>query len=193
MDVPLEIAFHNMDRSEAIERRVRERAVRLERFHKGINSCRVVVEAPHRSEGGPQGYHVTIDVTVPGEELAVSRDPGDRERHHDPYLAVKDAFEAMEKRLESRKEKRRHDVKSHPAPLQGRVLRMFPDHGFVATNDGREIYFHRNAVAEGRFDDIRPEDAVELVIVHGESPEGPQATTVKPIRDARYVDAPPRR
>ena len=193
MDVPIEIAFHNMDGSDALEARIRERAERLHRHLDRINSCRVIVEAPHRSKGGPQGYHVTIDVTAPGDEIAVSRDPGETSRHQDPYMAVNDAFKAMEKRLEGYKEKRRRDVKTHVRPLQGKVLRLFPDYGFVATVDGGdEIYFHRNAVAEGRFDDLEPGDPVELVLAHGESPEGPQATTVKPISRSAYVEARPR-
>ena len=50
MDVPLELSFRNTDPSEAVEARVRERVDKLETYFGRINSCRVVVEAPHRHQ-----------------------------------------------------------------------------------------------------------------------------------------------
>jgi cold shock CspA family protein len=74
-------------------------------------------------------------------------------------------------------------VKHHEEPIQGRVVRLFPDHGFVATTDGREIYFHANAVlGAGGFDALEEGTPVEISIIEGESPHGPQATAVTPIR-----------
>ncbi len=193
MDAPLEIAFDNMDSSEALERKVRERVDRLNRHYSFINSCHVAVAVPHRNPAAkPREYHVRVEVRVPEKELVVSRDPGDVRAHFDPYIAVRDAFDAMERQLEQFSQKLRRDVKTHPAPLQGRVLRLFRDHGFIATTDGREIYFHRNAVVDDRFDELKPEAPVELALVHGESPMGPQATTVRPIRPMEFVPEPPR-
>jgi cold shock CspA family protein len=93
----------------------------------------------------------------------------------------------MDRQLESHSQKVRNDTKLHPAPLQGRILRLFPDHGLAATNDGREIYFHRNAVAEGDFDALAKGDVLEMALVHGESPMGPQASSVRPIRRMEYL------
>ena len=59
MQVPLQISFHNMASSEAIEARVRERSTRLERFFDGIISCRVTVEAPHK-----QPHRSTVGITI---------------------------------------------------------------------------------------------------------------------------------
>jgi ribosomal subunit interface protein len=187
MDIPLEIAFHNVPPSEAIERRIRERVERMQRHFSHVNSCRVVFEVPHRSPANALEYHVRIETRVPDKELVVSRDPGDRRAHFDPYVAVRDAFDAMERQLEAHSQKIRSETKVHPAPLQGRVLRTFRDHGFAATNDGRELYFHRNAVADGGFDALEEGAVVELTVVHGESPMGPQASTVRPIRPMEYL------
>lgn len=93
----------------------------------------------------------------------------------------------MDRQLETHGQKVRNETKTHPAPLQGRVLRLFPDHGFAATNDGREVYFHRNAVAEDEFSELAEGDALELAMVNGESPIGPQASTVKRIRPMAYL------
>ena len=193
MDVPLEIAFHNLDTSEGVETRIRERVDRMHRRFAHINSCRVVVEVPHRSASGPGEFHVRIETRVPDNELVVSRDPGDRGAHFDPYIVVRDAFDAMERQLESYSQKLRGETKHHPAPLQGRVLRTYVEHGFVGTNDGREIYFHRNAVADGDFEALEEGASVELTLIDGESPIGPQASTVRPIRPMEYLPDPPKR
>ena len=115
----------------------------------------------------------------------VSHDPGPQENHFKPALAVRDAFDAMERRLEEYGRRRKGSVKTLNQPLQGRVLRTFADHGFIAANDGREIYFHRNSVVGTAFDSLPADAAVELEVLDGESPAGPQATTVKQIRPMR--------
>lgn len=187
MDVPLEIAFHNLEQSDFVETRVRERVARLERYYDRINSCRVVVELPHKQHQKGNIYHIRIEVRVPGNELVVSRGPGDINAHQDVYVAIRDAFDAAERQLEEFSRKQRGDVKQHDLPLHGKVLRTFAEHGFIATTDGREIYFHKNSVVEGEFEDIEQGQTVELVVAHGESPAGPQATTVRPIRPMQYV------
>ncbi len=181
MDVPLEIAFRNTDHSDALERRIRERVEKMHRYFGRINSCHVVVEAPHRSQVKAKGYHVRIETRVPETELVVSQNPGAKEAHHDPYVAVRDAFDAMDRQLEQHSQKVRGDVKTHDGPPQGVVSRLFKDHGFVETVDGRDIYFHRNAVVDADFDALEKGCAVELSVMEGESPMGPQATTIRPI------------
>lgn len=193
MDMPLEIAFHNTEPSEALETRIRERVQRLEHRFGHINSCHVVVDVPHRNPAErARQFEVRIELRVPDKELAVSRKPGDRTNHFDPMVAVRDAFDAMERQLEEYSERLRGDVKAHEPGRQGRVLRLFPEHGFVGMTDGREIYFHRNAVVDARFEDLEEGAPVEVVLVHGESPAGPQASTVRPIRPMELEPKPRR-
>jgi hypothetical protein len=65
VQVPLKISFHNMDSSEGIEARVRERVARLERVSHEIVSCRVSIEAPHK-QPHRSTVGITIDIAVPG-------------------------------------------------------------------------------------------------------------------------------
>lgn len=192
MQVPLEIAFVNTEPSEFVENMIREHVAKLEKRFPRLVSCRVAFEIPHRRHVKGNFYHVRIEMGVPQKELVVSRSPGDLETHTDPRFAIQRAFEAAERQLAEYNRKLRGDVKSHPAPLQGRVLRLFPDHGFVATTDLREIYFHRNAVVDADFEDLEEGQTVELVVVHGESPMGPQATAVRPIRPMQFVPEAPK-
>ena len=191
MDIPLQISFRNMDASEAVEARVRERAEKLETYYDHITSCRVVVEAPHRQKNKGKLYHVRIDIGVPGRpDIVVSRDPGKKHAHEDVYVAVRDAFDAARRQLEDHHRKISGKVKTHEAPLHGRVARIFPEegYGFIETSEGQEIYFHRNAVIEATFESLEVGDQVRLSIAEGESEHGPQATTVRPIGKHHIVE-----
>jgi ribosomal subunit interface protein len=179
----LGIVFRNMDASEALEARIREHVARLERLHGRIASGKVVVEAPHRR--GRQGrlYRVKLRLATPRREVVVSHEGPMNHAHEDVYVAVRDAFDAAERRLQSHAEQLRGDVKTHEAPrLEGRVARLFPDHGFIAAQDGTEVYFHANAVAGNRFARLAEGDRVRLVVAEGEGARGPQASTVLPRR-----------
>lgn len=89
-----------MEHSDAVEARVRELAEKLERFYDRITSCNVVVQAPHRSQHKGTLYEVHIHVRVPGEEIVVNRERPYDHAHEDVYVAARDAFAAMERRLE---------------------------------------------------------------------------------------------
>lgn len=183
MQVPLQVTFRNMDPSDVVEADVRERAEKLEQFFDHIISCRVVVEAPHRHHHKGELYQVRIDLGLPGKELAVTHTGPINPAHEDVHVAVRDAFDAARRQLQDYVRMLRGAVKKHETPAHGKVVRLFPmqDYGFVETSDGDEVYFHRNSVVEGSFDQLEVGTEVRLVIAYDESEKGPQATTVIPI------------
>ena len=190
MQIPLEVTFHNMDRSDSVEANVRERAAKLERYFDRIIGCRVVVEAPHRHNRKGKVFEVRIDISVPGKEIVVNRSGANNHAHEDVYVAVRDAFNAAGRRLEDHARKIRGEVKAHEAPPHGKVLRLFPHegYGFVSLSDGREIYFHKNSVVREQFDQLEVGAEVRVVVAHGESAQGPQASTVTPIGKHHIVE-----
>ena len=60
------------------------------------------------------------------------------------------------RKLEDYVRESRGFTKTHEAPPEGRIARLFlsEGYGFIATADGREIYFHRNAVLDEPFDGL---------------------------------------
>jgi ribosomal subunit interface protein len=180
---PVEIAFRNVDRSDAVEANIREKIARLEQFFDRIHYIRVTVEAVHRRGHKGRLYGVNVTVGVPGKDVVVSRTGPLDHAHEDVYVAVRDAFQATTRRLEDHVRKGRHDVKTHAAPLHGKVARLFPyeGYGFVAAPDGLEVYFHKNSVVEGTFDGLEVGAEVRFVLAENESLKGPQASTVKPV------------
>lgn len=114
MPTPLQIQFHNLGPSPAIEDAVRKYADRLERFHPDIMSCRVTVEASHKHKYKGNLYHIVVDVKTRGDEVVVSRAPDDRQEHEDIYVAIRDAFNAARRQLQDRIDIRRGYVKRKP-------------------------------------------------------------------------------
>jgi ribosomal subunit interface protein len=117
MKIPLELNFRNMEQSDFVERKIQERCRRLDSLSNEITRCHVIVGAPHQHQHKGFHYEVHVELRVPGTELAVSRNTGTSAAHEDLYVAIRDAFQAIEKQLARWKEKRRHDVKAHSRPV----------------------------------------------------------------------------
>lgn len=180
MQLPLQITFRHMDPSPALEARIRQRAEALEHFFDRITACHVTVECQHPRHHQGNLFEVRIDLVVPGREIVIGRDRGINHAHEDAHVAVRDAFDALRRRLEDHARHGRGAVKLHEVPDHGRIVRLLPDRdgGFIATASGDEIYFHRNSVVDGRFDALEIGTEVRFVARESESAEGPQASTV---------------
>ena len=110
MQIPLQISFHGVERSDALYNAIRDKLEKLERYYDRIVSCRVVLELDARHKH--QGKQVTlrIDLKVPGDEIAVTREHGE-----DIQVALRDAFDAARRQLEDYARNQRGDVKRHSA------------------------------------------------------------------------------
>jgi ribosomal subunit interface protein len=181
MQLPLQLTFRNLDPSPAVEADVREKATKLDQFYDHIMACRVVVEAHHKHHHKGNLYHVRIDLTVPDEELVVSREPHEHHAHEDAYVAVRDAFDAARRQLEDYVRRRDQRMKRHQAPPHGRISQLHPedDYGRIETPDGRDIYFHKNSLLNADFADL--EIGTEVRFDEEAGDLGPQASTVKVI------------
>ncbi len=178
MKIPLQITFHNMDPSPAIESRIIENAAKLEQFHDRIMSCRVIVEAPHHHHHKGNLYQIRIDLKVPGKEIFVKGKPDAHLANKDIYVAIRDTFSAARRQLEDYARHRRGDVKHHELPAHGAITELHPekDYGRIRSSDGRDIYFHRNSIINKDLESLSTGVEVRFVEENGE--QGPQASTV---------------
>lgn len=186
MQTDVQITFRDMEPSDAVAARIRERVAKLEQFHHRITACHVRVEAAKRRQKATE-YQVHIDLAMPGQELVVSHDHAEKKPADDMYVAIRNSFDALERQLKTMANRRRGEVKMHDAPPHGRIVRIFPDHGFIATADG-EVYFHRNAVADSGFAHIDVGDEVRFALAPDDGDKGPQASTVHPIGKHKIVE-----
>ncbi|MGY8962138.1 MAG: HPF/RaiA family ribosome-associated protein [Rhodospirillales bacterium] len=122
MQIPIQITFHGIDKSDAVEGKIKERVDKLGKYSNRIIGCRVVVESHHKSHSNlntnAAPFHVTIHLSVPGEDLVVRRDPKEMRAHEDMQIALRDSFEAMERRLKdyTQKVKRVDRRQGHEVP-----------------------------------------------------------------------------
>lgn len=203
MQSPLQITFRNLTPSATIEEWVRTEADKLDSFYNRVMGCRVAIEVPHRHHRKGSPYHIRIDLTVPGEEIVVKREPSLSHRarqlgeteikkrlavktpHKNLRAAINDAFRAAGRRLQDYARRQRGDVKSHPSLQVARVGKILQDqgYGFLTSDDGRGIYFHKNSVLNGAFSHLKVGTRVSFVEELGE--KGPQASTVRTISRER--------
>jgi ribosome-associated translation inhibitor RaiA len=101
MQTPVEIHFHGIDKSEAVEERVREKVTKLEKHFGRMTRCRVVLEAPHRSPAKPKVFQIKIEMSLPGKQpIVVSHEREGSHASEELRLALRDAFEAALRKVD---------------------------------------------------------------------------------------------
>lgn len=101
MGTPLEITFKGLDKSDAVEAKIAERAAKLERHFERMTHCRVVVAAPHKHSHKGKTYEIKIDIGIPGgAPLIVSHDSAVGDAQEDLQIAIRDAFDTAQRRLD---------------------------------------------------------------------------------------------
>lgn len=167
-----------------MEERIRREAERLERHFDRIIGCNVVVDSPHHRSRTGNLYSVGVELRVPGgPPLVAGRTHHDDHAHEDAYVAIRDAFAAARRQLQTYAEKLRAEVKSHDAPDHGQIerLELADRFGFILSSDGTPVYFHENALVDAELEDLEPGDEVRFVVHPGEGAKGAQASTVHRI------------
>lgn len=181
MKLPLQVSFRHMEASPEIEAIVREKAESLDRFAEHVMSCRVVVEPAGKHHLHGNQYTAHVDLKLPGGEIAITGEPGQHAEYRDLRVALRDAFDAARRKLEDYVRRQRGSVKAHEGAEHARITALYPqsDYGFLQTPDGRDLYFHRNSVADEAFD--RLDLGTEVTFVEAAEPgeKGPQASTVR--------------
>lgn len=197
MKSELQVTFRNMEPSPEIEEWIRAEAAKLDRLYTQLMGCRVMVELPHRHHMKGTPFHIRIDLTVPQGEIVVKHEPSLSSRarqlreneirkhaevnipHKDLRRAISDAFKAAGRRLQDYARRQRGDIKSHASLPEARVSKILPraGYGFLTSDDGREIYFHKNSVLGRAFPRLKIGTTVRFAEEQGE--KGPQASTVR--------------
>jgi ribosome-associated translation inhibitor RaiA len=113
MQIPVQVTFRDIPVDDHIEAECLREARKLERYYDRITSCRVVVAQPHRHHRNGNQYDVRIDLTVPGAEIVINREPPQNHRDEEWHVALREAFDRARRRLEDHVHKMRGDVKKH--------------------------------------------------------------------------------
>jgi len=114
MQLPVNITYRGLEKSDEIDNLILEYAARLEKYCDHINRCDVAIEQPNHAHQKGNPYRVRIDVTVaPRHELVAEEKQMDNGSHRPLNKAIHDAFKTMERELRRVVDKQRRDVKTH--------------------------------------------------------------------------------
>src|SRR3990172_2364340 len=180
METPVEIDYPGAKPPAAIRQSVDSHVAALEKRFGRITACRVAVRPPTGRHHTGGLFQISIHLALPnGRDVNISHLENDDERFADASFAINDAFKRARRRLQDHVRRMQGHVKTHqPEPL-GTVVRIDEagGFGFLATPDGREIYFHRNSVLHDGFVNLKAGTRVTFFEEPGD--KGPQASTVK--------------
>lgn len=179
-DTIIQITFHQIEHSDAVESRIREKIAKLEKFSDQIISCRVVVESPHRHHHKGKLYNIKIDLAIPGHEILVNHNSRLDHSHEDIYVAIRDSFNEAKRQLQQTIKRQRGRVKSHEVPSHGKVTEIDSENGrgVIETVDGYFIHFNSNSVFNNAFKQLKTGSEVRFVSGGEATGEEPWATTV---------------
>ena len=126
MQIPLQISFENAEPSEAVRAAIEHEVERLEKYQHHIIGCRVAVVAPSTKHRHGAVYRINIWVTIPPHEnVVVSHQPSDDRSHVHVEVAIKDAFAAARRQIETLAQRARRSSSTR-SKLMGEFRRFLP-------------------------------------------------------------------
>ncbi len=183
MQTPLHIRYGNLTDTQKreLEDIIRAEIDHLETVTDEVTSCDVAIERPNENLASGSPWRVRVKIShPPHQELVAKHEAGHGDAAEPLGAIIRGVFEALRRQLDRALAKMRDDVKHHEEPV-ALVTKLFDeaDYGFLRTPDGREVYFHKNAVVHDGFDRLTVGTEVRFVETDGN--EGPQASTVQII------------
>jgi cold shock CspA family protein/ribosome-associated translation inhibitor RaiA len=173
----LQVEGRNLEIRKVWQDKIDEEKTRLDRHQAGfVHHLRVTIESTSSHREG--GYELRVVASIPNDTVVVKR-KGEKVV---PLLV--EAFNTLSLQLKEMQRKRRQSYKvpleaAQAAPGEGVVKSIFPyeSYGFIATQEGREIYFHENALKDITMGQLSEGDGVKFGEAQGD--KGPCASWVK--------------
>ncbi|MCB0392330.1 MAG: ribosome-associated translation inhibitor RaiA [Bdellovibrionales bacterium] len=103
-----QIDFPDSQVSPAVKDKIMDEIEALNDRYGNITTCHVSVRIPHKHKEHPF-FHIHVRLEVPGKTFIVGKEPEKNSEHRDVYLALRDSFDVLERRLRKHFEK----VKNH--------------------------------------------------------------------------------
>jgi len=179
MEASPNITFRHMEPTDSVREDIANRVAELEKFHPHIISCDVVVNGPSKKHVTGQEIVVQLTVQVPGPDIRVSQSLGRSQAVEDLNLAIHKAFETADRQLKEKVRKMGGvDVKRHAEIIHGTIDRLFEGegYGFIKADDGNEVYFERDNLTGGDWNEVKVDMKVRFREAEGD--KGPYAMNV---------------
>jgi len=175
----LQVEGRNVEIRKSWQEKIDEEKARLDRHHPGlVHNLRVTVLGTAQHKEG--GYELQVVASVPNDTVVVKR------KGENIKALLGDAFDTLGLQLKELQRKRRQTVKvgdgsQENGADEGVVKKLVPheSYGFIAASDGREVYFHENALKDLKMDQMNEGDIVRFGESDGD--KGPCASWVRSI------------
>src|SRR5262245_27941759 len=101
MTTPVEVHFHGIAKSEAIELRVREKVAKLAKHFERMTSCRVGIEVPQRNAQTAKVYLIKIEIGMPRRRpIVIKHEREGSHAHEEIGVALREAFEVARRKMD---------------------------------------------------------------------------------------------
>lgn len=172
----LQVEGRNMTIRPEWQKKIENEKDKLSRYHADlVHHLRVSVESTSQQREG--GYALRMVASVSNDTVVVKR------KGENGMKMIVEAFDVLRLQLKELQRKRRQEVKA-PEPAgaiqaTGTIKSLYPfeSYGFIVTGDGREIYFHENALKGLTMEQLVEGDHVRFGESEGD--KGPCASWVK--------------
>jgi len=102
MTTLVEVHFHGIEKSDAVEQRVRDKVAKLQSHFERMTSCRVGIEATQRTPQKPKVYQIKIEIGMPRRKaIVVTHDRIGSHANEELGLAIRDAFEVARRKVDA--------------------------------------------------------------------------------------------
>lgn len=97
--IPLQITLRDIEQTDTIETKIREKAEKLTKFSDQIISCHVVAEFSKKHLNHGKLFSITVNVVIPSHEFVAHKED------ENLYVALRDAFKSLTRQLTDSKDK----------------------------------------------------------------------------------------
>ena len=175
----LQVEGRNVEIRKSWQEKIDEEKARLDRHHPGlVHNLRVTITATSSHKEG--GYELQLVASVPNDTVVVKR------KGEIVKALFSEAFDTLGLQLKELQRKRRQTSKVgegavESSVVEGVVKKLVPheSYGFIAASDGREIYFHENALKDLKMEQLTEGDVVRFGESDGD--KGPCASWVRSV------------
>lgn len=167
-----------MDVNPAWRTEAEARVAELQEGHDDITHVRVTITVPPGHRKPEHETEALVVLTVPERHTITARKHAKAVEE-----AMRLAFDAAEVEVREYRDKLASKEVRVPPLLRGVISKLLRDegYGFILDEEGREIYFHQNAVHEWSFEQLEDgEDGMDVALNVEDGEKGLQANTVKP-------------
>ena len=102
MTTIIDIRWHNLEPSTAVESEIKKRFAKLLDYADDITTARISINQPHHPSRKPHAFQVLLEVHIPGT-IVISQQPattqGPLQETLDIYLLIHHAFDAVRRQV----------------------------------------------------------------------------------------------